>query len=118
MYKLLFVDDESIYRLAVRNIIDWEQRGFTITGTASNGAEALDFLKRERVDGVITDLEMPVMDGVTLIKKLRGRGFAGPILALSNYSDYVRVRGALTAGAFDYLVKIDLTAAQLIPVLE
>lgn len=118
MYKLLFIDDESIYKLTIRGLVDWEKYGFLFAGTASNGAEAIAFLRHTKVDGIITDLEMPVMDGVTLIKKLREGGFAGPILALSNYSDYDRVRGALTAGAFDYLIKIEMTPAQMIAALK
>lgn len=118
MYKLLFVDDEAIYRITIRGILDWKESGFVIAGTVGNGAEAIEFLRHTQVDGIITDLEMPVMDGVTLIKKLRAEGFSDPILALSNYSDYERVRGALTAGAFDYLIKLEMTPANLIIALN
>ena len=113
MYRILFVDDEVIYKLTIQNLVEWKKYGFTIAGTASNGVEAMEFLKKNTVHAIITDLQMPLMDGVSLIRKLRQQGFEGPILALSNYSDYTLVRGALTAGAFDYLIKMNITKEQL-----
>lgn len=118
MYNVLFVDDEPIYKLTIQNLTDWAALGFTVTGTAGSGAEALEHFSKNPVHAVITDLQMPGMDGVTLIRELRKRGFTGPILALSNYSDYKFVRGALTAGAFDYLIKINITREQLEKVLR
>ena len=113
MHNILFVDDELIYKLTIQNLVDWEKHGFSIIGTASNGEEALEFFKNKPVHAVITDLQMPIMDGITLIQELRKYGFAGPILALSNYSDYEYVRGALIAGAYDYLIKINITKEQV-----
>ena len=113
MHNILFVDDELIYKLTIQNLVDWEKHGFSIIGTASNGEEALEFFKNNPVHAVITDLQMPIMDGITLIQELRKYGFAGPILALSNYSDYEYVRGALIAGAYDYLIKINITKEQV-----
>lgn len=113
MYKLLFVDDEVSYKLTVLNMVDWASLDFEMVGTARNGAEALKFLQTNQVHAIITSVETPVMDGISLIHELQRVGFTGPILAVSNYSDYSRVRGALTAGAFDYLLKRDLSAEQL-----
>ncbi|MEN6562826.1 MAG: response regulator [Christensenella sp.] len=118
MHKILLVDDEAIVKIAVQNVIDWGGSGFKIIGSASNGAEALQFQASHAIDAVITDLRMPVMDGVTMIRKLRENGFDGPILALSNYSDYALVRGALTAGAFDYLLKVNMDAEQISHMLQ
>ena len=113
MYRLLLVDDEAIVKISMQKIIDWETTDFMLVGMANSGLTALDFVKTTPVDAVITDLQMPGMDGVELITVLRERGFQGPILALSNYSDYALVRGALTAGAFDYLLKVNLNPENL-----
>ena len=104
MYSVLFVDDEPTAKIISQSMADWAKLRLKITAAVNNGAEALAYLESHEADAVITDLQMPVMDGLTLIRELRSRGFKGPILALSNYSEYNLVRGALTEGAYDYLI--------------
>ena len=118
MYNILFVDDEPIVKITIQKMIPWQETDFTISGTANNGISALKYVRRHPVDAVITDLQMPGMNGVEFITALRQEGFTGPILALSNYSDFELVRGALTAGAFDYLLKISLDRENLLRLLE
>lgn len=118
MYKLLIVDDEALAKISLQEVIDWNETAFTIVGTADNGLTALRYLQTHPVDAVVTDLQMPVMDGIALIHALREQGFQGPILALSNYSDFELVRGALTAGAFDYLLKVNLDSSRLLKLLD
>lgn len=118
MYNLLIVDDEPIAKVSLQHITDWSRTNFQIAGSASSCIEALRFIERSAVDAVITDLQMPGMDGITLIRALHQHGFTGPILALSNYSDYNLVRGALTEGAFDYMLKVNLNETDLLHMLE
>lgn len=113
MLKVLLVDDELIVRAAFQKIIPWEAEGFEVVGTASNGQEALRLLRQRPADVVITDLKMPQMDGIALIKQLRAEGFDGVILVLSNYSDFELVREALLAGAMDYMLKVNIDAGNL-----
>ena len=117
MYNLLLVDDEPIFKITFQKIIHWDETSFRLLGTAKDGVSALQLFKENSIDAVITDLQMPEMDGVTLITELRKSGFDGPILALSNYSDYELVRGALTAGAFDYFLKVNLNGTDLLRIL-
>ena len=112
-YKVLFVDDEPASLLITQGLINWGKFGLSVAATVNNGEEGLKYVNSHPVHAVVTDLQMPVMDGVTLIRYLRASGFSGPILALSNYSDFNLVRGALTAGAYDYLLKIDTTQEQM-----
>ena len=65
MYRVLLVDDEAIVKIAMQNIIDWNSSNFEIVGSASNGLEALQFFSQHEFDAVITDLQMPVMDGIS-----------------------------------------------------
>ena len=58
MLKVLLVDDEPFIIQGLKVLIDWEQEGYTIAGTASNGKEAYDFLKKESVDLIIADIQM------------------------------------------------------------
>lgn len=118
MYSVLFVDDEPTAKIISQGMADWAKLRLKITATVNNGAEALAYLQAHETDAVITDLQMPVMDGLTLIRELRSRGFKGPILALSNYSEYNLVRGALTEGAYDYLIKIDISTKALETALQ
>ena len=66
MLKVLLVDDEPFIIQGLKVLIDWEQEGYMIAGTASNGKEAYDFLKKESVDLIIADIQMPVMTGLDL----------------------------------------------------
>lgn len=92
MYRALIVDDEDIIKIGLKTIIDWEQLGFEIVGTAEDGLEAIKKVEELSPDLIITDIIMPRMDGIELMEELKKRGFAGKIIVLSNYGevDYVK----------------------------
>lgn len=113
MYKVLLVDDEPIARIAVSNMLDWKKLDCDLAGTAGNGAEALEFMQTHPVDILITDLIMPQVDGLELIRRLTQQNFGGSILVLSNYSDFQLVREALLNGAQDYILKAQLETGAL-----
>jgi len=106
MFKVLIVDDEKIVRLAIKSMIKWGEHGLEFCGTASNGIAALEIVKKSNPDIIITDIKMPEMDGVELIRRLREKGYDGEILVLSNYNDFDLVRDALRYGAHDYVLKV------------
>ena len=106
MYKVLIVDDERIVKLAIKAMIKWGDSGFELAGTASNGNSALEMVHKLKPDIIVTDIKMPIMDGVMLIKKLNEIGFDGEILVLSNYNDFDLVKEAMRYGAHDYVLKI------------
>ena len=114
MYRVLFADDEPIMRIAFRKMMEEGKDCFALASTVANGAEALAYINTNPVDIVVTDLKMPVMDGLELIERLRENGFPGAILALSNYNDFELVRTALTRGAADYLLKQSIDAEKLL----
>lgn len=117
MYQVLLVDDEPILQLAIRRMLEGAA-DYQICASARNGEEALQYLQAHPVDIVMTDLKMPVMDGITLIKELKRRQLPAPVIVLSNYSDFELVREALTEGASDYVLKLDLTAQTLLKHLD
>ncbi len=98
------VEDEQ----AVVNILrdKLEKEGFAVL-EARNGAEGLELAKRKHPDLVLLDIIMPVMDGITMLKKLRedGWGKTVPVIILTNLSDAESVAEATEKGAFDFLVK-------------
>ena len=113
MYNLLLVDDEPLIKVAFQSAVEWGKNGFLLAATASNGQEALHIVETQHIDAVITDLKMPGMDGLALIHELKKRSFTGPILVLSNYSDFDSVRTALTDGAYDYFLKINMNGESI-----
>ncbi|MFM9279898.1 response regulator transcription factor [Paenibacillus jiagnxiensis] len=117
MYKVLIIDDEIIVRQAVKSLIRWDDSGLAYAGAASNGKNAMEMLNRTGADIVITDIKMPEMDGIELIKRMKAEGFDGETLVLSNYNDFDLVREALKQGAYDYLLKLTLKTENFMKVL-
>ena len=118
MYRILIIDDEPIVKIALRSILPWEEHGFSICGTASNGMEAMSLIEKQQPDVIITDLKMPEMDGLELIRTLKEKNYPGEILVLSNYEDFDSVRSALLLGAADYLLKIKISPDTLLTCLN
>lgn len=99
---ILIIDDEEKIRNVLSKIV--EQLDF-IPLTAQDGLEALDLLKSEKVDLIITDLKMPQMDGSTFIVKSREINPKIPIAVISGYGDAKNATAALTRGAFNFITK-------------
>lgn len=72
MYTLLIADDEPLIRNGVKKIIDWESLGFSEIFLAEDGQEALDIIRKNHVDLVLTDIVMPFMDGLELTGSFQG----------------------------------------------
>ncbi|CAM4087455.1 response regulator [Paenibacillus alkaliterrae] len=106
MYSIIIVDDEAGVRNSIKAKIDWNAAGFQIEAEASNGEEALKLLSGRRLpDVLITDIRMPQMDGIGLIKACKQLYPALRIVVLSGYSDYAYMQAAIQAGVKDYLLK-------------
>ena len=98
MYRVLIVDDESIMRMMLSTMVDWEELGFELAGCMSNGREALEYMEHERVDILVTDIQMPVVDGLALIQHVNEKPDPPQILVLSAYNDFPYVRQAFKLG--------------------
>lgn len=103
--RILFVDDEAIVREGLKKCIDWEVNGFEVVGTAENGKKALEYMGEISVDIVVTDIKMPIMDGLELIRNSRESGYGSKFLILSGYDDFQYAQKALRYGADDYILK-------------
>ncbi len=118
MYKILIVDDEIFVRMGLKMSIDWASRGFELLGEASNGQEALEKISETPPDIVITDIKMPVMDGIGLIKEISSSYPAIKCLVLSNYDEFELVKEAMKLGAVDYFLKVTIESDKLLEALE
>ncbi len=110
--SVLVVDDELPIREELK-LFDWESRGTVLVGDVSNGVKALSFCEEYTPDIVITDITMPLMDGITLTRELKLRYPQVQIILLTCHSDFNYVREALHLGALDYLVKVTLEDNEL-----
>ncbi|UKS28350.1 response regulator [Paenibacillus sp. HWE-109] len=107
-YKIMIVDDEFEIREGL-NSYYWERFQFQVIGCAANGKQALDLLQRNDVDVVLTDIKMPVMDGIELSREINIHYPHVKIVILSGYKEFTYARDALQAGVSEYLLKpVDL----------
>lgn len=105
MLKMIIIDDERLIRNGLTDYLDWAALDIDIKAVCANGAEGLEAIHTHRPDIVLTDIAMPVMDGVELLKKARGEGFSGQFIFISSYSEFRYAQEAVKYGAFDYLLK-------------
>lgn len=103
MKKIIIADDSATMRLLIRMCL----RGFhgiDIT-ESSDGLDAIEKIRKEHFDLLITDLNMPNMDGLTLIENIRLMGLQIPIIILTTCGEEIEVKKGLMLGANDYLTK-------------
>lgn len=105
MYKLLIVEDEAEVRNGIRNNIDWGIMGFEVIAEAGNGREALDIIENSKPDVVITDITMPIMDGLELSYILKEEYPTIRTIILTGYDDFKFAQRAIKYGVSDYLLK-------------
>jgi two-component system, response regulator YesN len=105
LLKIFVADDDKIIRDGLKLIIEESNQEYKVVGEASNGVQALEAIESLKPDVLIADINMPEMDGVELIKKLRSSQNAISIIVLSGFDEYRYVRESMKQGALDYLLK-------------
>ncbi len=105
MLKAIITDDEQAILKGLSGIIQWEDYGIEIVGQASNGIEALQLIESLNVSILITDIQMPEMNGLALIKEAKRRGYPIKSIILSGYDDFEYVKEAIQLGIENYLLK-------------
>jgi two-component system response regulator YesN len=116
--NLLVVDDEPIIRLGLRTLVEWEKHGLNFIGEASDGQEALEMIRSVDVDILVTDIRMPRMDGLELIRRTREIKESIGILVLSCLDDFAFVKEAMKLGAYDYILKPTMEPEELLSILK
>lgn len=117
MEKLLIVDDEEIELDGMAELIDWPQYGYELVGTAINGKQGLALLNKKHPDIVITDIKMPVIDGLAMIRAAQEQKADTVFVVLSGYGDYEYTSQAMQLGIRHYILK-PCDESKILPVLE
>lgn len=105
MYQLVIIDDEPIIVEGLTNAIDWEGYHIQIALASSDPVLALDYILEHDVNIVITDISMPILNGLTLIQKLKTIKPSTYVIVLSAYGNFEYTKTALRSGAENYLLK-------------
>jgi two-component system, response regulator YesN len=105
MYKLFIADDEQLVVETLSAVIDWNAYGIGIVGTATNGKQALERILQSDPDIVLTDIRMPGLNGLELIRVLKEKGHKAECIIISGYSEFEYAKEAIKLEAVDYLIK-------------
>lgn len=118
MMKVLIVDDEPIIRKVLKSMVRWDEHGFEWGGEAVDGEDAWEALQRGGIDIVVTDILMPRLDGLELVKRLKQADADVAVVVLSCLDDFTYVKEAMKHGAHDYILKPTMEPEQLVHILR
>ncbi len=105
MYKAMLVDDESLITEGLKNIVDWERLNITVLETAENGKEALKKFRQNPVDIIITDINMPLINGIDLLTQIKEIDDNVKFIILSGYEEFKFAKAAISIGVEAYILK-------------
>ncbi|MEN8906762.1 MAG: response regulator [Clostridiales bacterium] len=108
MTRILIIDDEALIRIGLKSIISWNDLDCEFVGEAKNGVKGLELIEELMPDIVITDLKMPLMDGISLIRKVINKSLKVKFIVLSNFDDFAFVKEAMKLGVEEYLIKLEM----------
>lgn len=107
--SVMIVDDESLYIDEIKLLYSFQDHGFDLVCTASNGKDALEKFHQYAPQVVITDIEMPILNGIDLCREIRKSNSRTRLLFLTAYDEFNYIKSALHVSAFDYLLKYELS---------
>lgn len=105
MRRVMLVEDEDLILQGIRCIIDWEELSMTVVSMVHNGKEALEQFRENPVDIIVTDVEMPQMNGLELLEEIRKISPETRCIILSGYEEFAYARAALKLDVEEYILK-------------
>ena len=108
MIRVFVVDDEKLVRRGSNGLIDWEKYGMEVVGDSGNSQETLEFLKREEVDLLFSDLEMPGLSGVPFLQEVKKVRPEIQIVVLTMHQEFELIQQSLRVGILDYITKAQI----------
>lgn len=118
MWKVMLVDDDKMVIEDMKNLIEWEKNGFSIVSIQNNGKKALEDIKTYHPDIVFTDVVMPVMNGIELLRNIKELGTDTVVVLLSSYSEFSYAKEAIKLGVYDYILKDEMNEDLLLSMLR
>ncbi|MBO7743533.1 response regulator [Paenibacillus sp. MWE-103] len=115
--NVLIVDDDHLVRKGIVSLMPWDDFDLKVVGEAENGKKGLQFLEDHHVDLIMTDIAMPTMSGIDLLRELRDRYPSIWVVMLTFYQDFEYVQEALRLGAIDYIAKVELEKDNMYDIL-
>lgn len=105
MLRAILADDEAVILKGLRKLIDWEKMGIQIVGEARDGKEALELIERVKPDLAVSDIAMPELDGLDMLKRIGEMGLYTKVIFVSGYQEFSYAKRAVKYGAVDYILK-------------
>ena len=105
MYKVLLVDDETLIREAISENIQWEEMGFSFMGACENGKQAIEAIEKEQPDLLLTDINMPFVDGMELTKFVYENYPDTKVIIISGFDEFEYAKNAVKYQVLDYILK-------------
>ncbi len=106
MLKVLIIDDEPYILQGLQVLVDWKSEGYEIAAALSNGKEALNFLKENQVDLIISDIQMPIMNGIELLETINENKISDArFVILTGYDEFTYMQKAIRNNCMDYIMK-------------
>lgn len=118
MVNIILVDDEVLALDYLKNLIDWEAHGYHVAGCATSGKKALELYDKWMPEIVISDIRMPVMDGLELTRHLKKKNGDVMVMLLSAYGDFEYAKKGIEYGVSNYLLKHELSEELLLTELD
>ena len=105
MYKVVLIDDEPLIRKGIKNIINWKQLNCEVYAEASDGNEGLKLIRQSRPEIILTDIRMPRINGLEMLKQIRDIVPNSKTIIITGYREFDYAQDAIKYGAFDFLLK-------------
>ncbi|WP_067837967.1 response regulator transcription factor [Amphibacillus sediminis] len=125
MNRVVLVDDEQFVRKGIIALMDWQAIRYQVVGEASNAEDALQTILEQEPDVVLTDIRMPVYDGLKLIQRVKEEASKVPkFIIITGYSDFEYAQRAVRLGVTDFILKpidrreLEQTFTELTPIIE
>ena len=105
MYKVLLVDDEALIREAISENIQWEEMGFSFMGACENGKQAIEVIEKEQPNLLLTDINMPFVDGMELTKYVYENYPDTKVIIISGFDEFEYAKNAVKYQVLEYILK-------------